>query len=325
MTYSTDLVLGVATALGLFSLSKLILGFLKFVWVNFLRPPKDLVKIYGSWALVTGGTNGIGQALAFQLASKGLNLIIVGRDSAQLETTTRMLQKEFKERVEVRCILMDLNELKKDEIVRRTREGIEGLDVGVLINNAGTAYTFPKFLHEVSPDVVECVMNVNAGAVTWVTMAVLPSMMRKKRGAIVNIGSSSAHVLDAFPLVSIYGATKAYVEHFSKSTSVEYKRYGIDVQCQAPVYISTKMMRRRKGSLIMPTPKVWSKASIRWIGYDDICVPYWPHYVMAILGKMTPTFILNWYMMKFNMSLREYYSKKDGVKVVDDFNGKKNP
>ncbi|CAM8885827.1 unnamed protein product [Rhodiola kirilowii] len=119
MTYSTDLVLGVATALGLFSLSKLILGFLKFVWVNFLRPPKDLVKIYGSWALVTGGTNGIGQALAFQLASKGLNLIIVGRDSAQLETTTRMLQKEFKERVEVRCILMDLNELKKDEIVRR--------------------------------------------------------------------------------------------------------------------------------------------------------------------------------------------------------------
>ncbi|CAM8885945.1 unnamed protein product [Rhodiola kirilowii] len=209
MTYSTDLVLGVATALGLFSLSKLILGFLKFVWVNFLRPPKDLVKIYGSWALVTGGTNGIGQALAFQLASKGLNLIIVGRDSAQLETTTRMLQKEFKERVEVRCILMDLNELKKDEIVRRIREGIEGLDVGVLINNAGTAYTFPKFLHEVSPDVVECVMNVNAGAVTWVTMAVLPSMMRKKRGAIVNIGSSSAHVLDAFPLVSIYGATKA--------------------------------------------------------------------------------------------------------------------
>ncbi|CAM8885828.1 unnamed protein product [Rhodiola kirilowii] len=323
MEYSTDLVLRVATAIGLFSLSKLILGFLKFVWVNFLRPPKDLVKTYGSWALITGGANGIGQALAFQLASKGLNLIIVDCDKAQLETTTRLLHEEFRERVEVR---MDLNELKMDEIVRRIRECIEGLDVGVLINNAGTAYTYPKFLHEVTMDVVECIINVNAAAVTCVTTAVLPSMMRKKRGAIVNIGSCSAHVLDAYPLVSIYGATKAYVEHFSKSTSVEYKRFGIDVQCQAPLFISTKMTRRRKGSLIMPTPKAWSKASIRWIGYDDICVPYWPHYVMAILGKtMTPTSILNWYMMQFNMSMREYYSKKDGVKIVDDFNGKKNP
>uniref|UniRef100_A0A7N0USZ0 Uncharacterized protein n=1 Tax=Kalanchoe fedtschenkoi TaxID=63787 RepID=A0A7N0USZ0_KALFE len=319
-----DFTLGVATALGLISLSKLIFGAVRFVWSNSLRPPKDLAKTYGSWALITGGANGIGQALSFQLASKGLNLIILDRDQAQLETATKMLHEEFGTRVEVRGIAVDLNRLKKDDIIKAIREGIEGLDVGILINNAGVAYMYPTFLHEVTPDVVESLLNVNAGAATWATMAVLPSMMRRKRGAIVNIGSASAHVLDAYPLVSIYGATKAYVEHFSKSTSVEYKRYGIDVQCQAPIFVATKMTRRRKGSLLVPTPKTWSEASVRWIGYDEVCVPYWPHYVLSLMGKFLPSLILNWYFMRLNLHLRDLYSKKvNGASRAED--SKKNP
>uniref|UniRef100_A0A7N0T9I7 NAD(P)-binding protein n=1 Tax=Kalanchoe fedtschenkoi TaxID=63787 RepID=A0A7N0T9I7_KALFE len=251
---------GVATALGLFSLSKFILGAVKFGWVTFLRPPKDLVKTYGSWALVTGGANGIGRAFAFQLASKGLSLILLDRDQAQLEA---------------------------------------------------------------DPDATESVLNVNAGAPTWATMAVLPSMMKKKRGAIVNMGSASAHVLDAYPLVSIYGATKAYIEHFSKSISIEYGRYGIDVQCQAPSYIATKMTRRKQGSLLVPTAETWCQASVRWIGYDTVCSPYWPHYLMSLLYRMIPNFVLDWYFMRSNLQARDFYMKKDADRAESEENGKK--
>ncbi|CAM8885940.1 unnamed protein product [Rhodiola kirilowii] len=66
-----DLMLGLATTLGLISISKLVLDLLNFVWVRFLRPPKDLVKTYGSWAVVTGATDGIGQAMAFSTGLQG--------------------------------------------------------------------------------------------------------------------------------------------------------------------------------------------------------------------------------------------------------------
>lgn len=166
-----------------------------------------------------------GQALVFQLASKGLNLIILDRDETQLQNTAKTLRDKYGEKVVVKFILMDLNKLNKDEIVNEIRQQIEGLDVGVVINCAGTAYEYPRFLHEVNRDVVECIINVNASALTWVTMAVLPSMMRRKRGVIVNIGSCSAHMLDAYPLVSIYGATKALVHLLLALNFLSFVKY----------------------------------------------------------------------------------------------------
>uniref|UniRef100_A0A7N0ZSV6 Uncharacterized protein n=1 Tax=Kalanchoe fedtschenkoi TaxID=63787 RepID=A0A7N0ZSV6_KALFE len=268
-------------------------------------------------------THHFDRAFAFQLASKGLSLILLDRDQAQLEATKRALHQEFGDKIEVRCLVVDLNKLSKDEIVKAIRDGIDGVDVGILINNAGVAYTYPRFLHEADPDATESVLNVNAGAPTWATMAVLPSMMKKKRGAIVNMGSASAHVLDAYPLVSIYGATKAYIEHFSRSISVEYGRYGIDVQCQAPSYIATKMTRRTQGSLFVPTAETWCQASARWIGYDTVCNPYWPHYLMSMVFHMIPNFVLDWYFMRSNLQARDFYMKKDADRAESEENGKK--
>ncbi|GMI75076.1 beta-ketoacyl reductase 1 [Hibiscus trionum] len=78
-TQTSDfMVIFVVSSLGLISLCKPLPDFLKWVWVMFLRPPKNLKHHYGSWAIVTGCTDGIGKALAFQLASQGLNLLLVG-------------------------------------------------------------------------------------------------------------------------------------------------------------------------------------------------------------------------------------------------------
>uniref|UniRef100_A0A453IFI1 Uncharacterized protein n=1 Tax=Aegilops tauschii subsp. strangulata TaxID=200361 RepID=A0A453IFI1_AEGTS len=164
-----------------------------------LRRPEDLRLRYGTWAVVTGPTSGIGRSVALELARRGLNLVLVDLDAANLH--------------EVSGTIMSL-------------------DVGILVNNAGIAKPGAVFLHEADVEAWVRMIRVNLWAVTEVTAAVLPGMLRRGRGAIVNMGSASSEGINSFPLHTMYSATKRYVAQFSRSLYVEYKSKGIDVQCQ---------------------------------------------------------------------------------------------
>lgn len=193
-------------ALGLLTILRFTLTFLNWLYVNFLRPSKDLKK-YGSWALVTGPTDGIGKSFAFQLASKGLNLILVGRNPDKLKDVSDSIQAKFGN-TQVKTIVVDFaGDL--DEGVQRIRETIEGLDIGVLINNVGISYPYAKFFHEVDEELLKNLIKVNVVGTTKVTQAVLPGMLKRKKGAIVNIGSGAAIVIPSDPLYAVYAATKA--------------------------------------------------------------------------------------------------------------------
>lgn len=85
-----------------------LIKFLKWVWVVFLRPPKNL-KEYGSWAIITGSTDGIGKAMAFELASKGLNLLLVGRNPLKLEATSKEIRDGHD--VEVKFVVIDMQKV----------------------------------------------------------------------------------------------------------------------------------------------------------------------------------------------------------------------
>ena len=125
--------------LGFIYLCKPILGFIKWVWVMFFRPPKNL-KDYGSWAIVTGCTDGIGKALSFQLASKGLNLVLVGRNPLKLEANSTAISERFGAQVDIRNVVIDLAKSSGEDICKTMEDVIRGLDIGVLVNNAGLAY-----------------------------------------------------------------------------------------------------------------------------------------------------------------------------------------
>ncbi|KAK9104261.1 hypothetical protein Scep_021105 [Stephania cephalantha] len=184
--------------LGLISSLNHLLWFLNWTWTNFLRPPKDLKGCYGSWALVTGAADGIGRAISFELANRGLNLVLLDCDAPKLETTAKEILHGHD--VEVRTLVSDLCVDREDELVRKVREVIEGLDVGVVINNAGTTHRDPLFFDEVDDRLVESIVRVNVEAATWVTKAVVPGMLERKRGVVVNIGSGSASCSPSFPL-----------------------------------------------------------------------------------------------------------------------------
>ncbi|KVF07531.1 very-long-chain 3-oxoacyl-CoA reductase 1-like [Cynara cardunculus var. scolymus] len=192
--------------LGSLSFLKTSTSILRWVYVNFFRAPKNLKK-YGSWALVTGSTDGIGKAFAFELAKKGLNLILVGRNPSKLEGVSSEIKSKFV-KTQIKEVVFDLSG-DISEGIKKITEAIEGLDVGILINNAGVSYPYARFFHEVDDQLLNSLIKVNVEGTTKVTQAVLPQMVKRKKGAIVNIGSGAAIVIPSDPLYAVYAASKA--------------------------------------------------------------------------------------------------------------------
>ncbi|XP_078158881.1 very-long-chain 3-oxoacyl-CoA reductase 1-like [Carex rostrata] len=278
-------------SLGLLSLSKLLITFLKWVHATFFRPERNLTD-YGSWALVTGATDGIGKAIAFELANKGLNLLLLGRNQDKLQDVTNSIRSKH-DSIKIKIIVLDLA-IDMSVGINRLQSAIEGLDLGIVVNSAGVTYPGAMYFHEAEDAVWDPVIRVNVEATAWVTWVVARNMAaRGKPGAVVNIGSASSVVVPSFPLYAVYAASKAFVDMFSKCLNVEYMSMGIDVQCQVPLYVATKMISVTETSMFVPSPEHYAKCAMHRIGYESRCTPYWSHAIQWCLCSFVPDFMLN--------------------------------
>ncbi|TVU11386.1 hypothetical protein EJB05_44971, partial [Eragrostis curvula] len=276
-----------------------------WLYAAFLRPAKPLRR-YGAWAVVTGATDGIGLAIAFRLADAGLGLFLVGRNPHKLASVAAEIRAKHPKVPEVRTFVLDFAGDELAAGVEALSEAIRGLDVGVLVNNAGVAYPYPRYFHEVDQELMRTLIRVNVEGLTRVTQAVLPGMLERKRGAIVNVGSGSSSVLPSDPLNSVYAATKAYVDTFSRCLYVEYKSKGIDVQCEVPLNVATKMATSiDKPSFTAPTADTYAQAAVRHIGYEPRCSPYWPHSVMWFLISLLPESLADSLRLNMCIKMRE--------------------
>lgn len=211
--------------------------------------------------------------------------------------------------------------LAGDEAVRRFREAVAGLEVGVLVNNAGVAKPCSVYVHEVNVEAWVRMIRVNLWALTEVTAAVLPGMVERRKGAIINIGSGSSEAIPSFPLYSIYAASKRYVAQFSRSLYVEYRNKGIDVQCQAPLYVETKMtsgvharssrkQRSALSRLIVPTSDSYAVAAARWIGERrPLCMPNLGHRLQWALCRAVPDRVHDALRLRENLRQRALFQR----------------
>ncbi|MQM16855.1 hypothetical protein Taro_049816 [Colocasia esculenta] len=292
--------------LGSLSVFRSSLSLLQWLCATFLRPHKNL-RDYGAWAVVTGSTDGIGRALAFQLARQGLNLVLVGRNAGKLKEVSSAIKAEVRTSW-VETVVADFaGDLEGG--IGRLKRAIRGMDVGVLVNNAGTTYPEGMYMHEVGEEMWGSVVKVNMEGLTKVTRAVLPGMLQRKRGAVVNIGSGSSVVVPSHPLFAVYAATKAYVDSFSRSLHAEYKKKGIHVQCQIPLYVATKMVPFKRPSLFTPTPEEFARWATRFMGYEPRCMPYWPHYLQWCLIKLLPESAINEWRLRYGLSRRKTHDR----------------
>jgi 17beta-estradiol 17-dehydrogenase / very-long-chain 3-oxoacyl-CoA reductase len=148
--------------------------------------------------------------MALELARQGLHLVLIGRSPAKLSRVRKDVQKVAPS-CKVGTVVFDLagDTLDMSRGVARVAAAVEGLDVGILVNDAGATYPGAAYFHEVETHVWEAVVRVNLEAATRITRAVVPAMVRRRRGAVINVGSGSSVVLPAFPFYAVYAATKA--------------------------------------------------------------------------------------------------------------------
>ncbi|MBV9606489.1 MAG: SDR family oxidoreductase [Solirubrobacterales bacterium] len=184
-------------------------------------------------ALVTGASAGIGSEIARLLAQRGHTLVLVARRKDRLTALADELSEEYGVRVET--IAADLGKpTPRGKIPGRIEE--LGLQIEILINNAGFATGGEPF-HEAEPDRELEQVRVDVEAVVALTSAFLPGMVKRGRGAILNVASTAG--MQPIPYSAGYAAAKAYVLSFSEAIHQEVRGHGVTVTALAPGPVET--------------------------------------------------------------------------------------
>ena len=196
---------------------------------------ENLIKKYGSWAVITGATSGTGYQFAHLLAEKGVHLVLVARDERTLLQTKEMIRNQY--HVQVKTIATDLSSPDSiSEIEKVTRP----LEVGLLINNAG--YSITGEFHcedwENQSKLLETILKTPMA----LTHFFVNEMIKRGRGGVILVSSAVAYT--SMPLWSVYSAGKAALLNFGESISQELKKYNVDVLTVCPGAMNTKFQGR---------------------------------------------------------------------------------
>ena len=185
-------------------------------------------------AFITGGSRGIGKQVALKFAKNGYNIVI---NYVSDNTDIKGLQEEFeKENVEILLVKADVT--KKEEIQNLVKTAIEKFGhIDVLVNNAGI--TRDGLLMRMKEEDFDKVIEINLKGTFLVTKEVIPYMMKKREGSIINISSVVGVVGNAGQ--SNYAASKAGIIGFTKSVAKELASRNIRANCVAPGFIKTDM------------------------------------------------------------------------------------
>ncbi|MGG3640333.1 3-ketoacyl-ACP reductase [Bacillus gobiensis] len=192
-------------------------------------------SLQGKTAIITGAGRGIGKAAAIAFAQEGINVGLVGRSLANLEDVEKQLASYGVKTLSVSADVQDLASVEK--AVQTIKEGLGEIDI--LINNAGIS-KFGGFL-DLTPEEWELIIQVNVMGVYNVTRAVLPGMIERKSGDIINISSTAGQ--KGAPATSAYSASKFAVLGLTESLMQEVRKHNIRVSALTPSTVATDMAK----------------------------------------------------------------------------------
>ena len=184
-------------------------------------------KLTAEFALITGASSGMGACFARALADRGRDLVLVARSVGKLQALAREITARHSRRVEV--IDQDLS-AQGAALRLVTVLNERGIAVDLLVNNAGFGAhgQFWRLPH----DRQLAMIRLNIVALTELTYLLLPGMLERRRGGIINVSSTAS--FQPMPYTSVYGATKAYVTSFSMGLAEELREYGVKVLALCP-------------------------------------------------------------------------------------------
>jgi short-subunit dehydrogenase len=176
---------------------------------------------YGPWALVIGGSEGLGIAFARQIAESGINVVLVARKKGPLAEAAALVRAEYP--VEVRTLSLDMT---ADDMVDRIRSVTDDIEIGLLVYNAGAAHVMGRFL-DLSIDDAMRIINLNVVGQTKLSHHFGRKMVARRHGGIILFGSM-AQIAGSFGVIAYSGA-KAFSQMFAEGLWAEVKDLGVDV------------------------------------------------------------------------------------------------
>ncbi len=191
-------------------------------------------RLHGKVAVVTGGNAGIGEAIAKTFAREGASVVITGRRQGELDRVVNEIVKEQGKAFAVVGSVTD--EPHVQETVRRTVQRFGHIDI--LVNNAGIG-GFGKRLHEIDDTTWAQILDINLNGVFRMTRAVLPEMLKRGKGVIINISSIASLV--GLPVLPAYAASKGALDAVTRALAVDYAQDGIRCNVVNPGLIDTPM------------------------------------------------------------------------------------
>lgn len=245
---------------------------------------KTFKEKYGPWAVVTGATSGIGEAISHQLAAKGLNIVLVARKKDELEAKAAALKSKY--HIDTHIVSADL---ATEEGIAAVKASTKGLPVGLLAVAAGLevngAFEKNDILQELK------VVQINISATLQLTHHFSESMVNNGRGGIIMVASLSGHMPN--PYFANYAGTKAYILNFGASLYGELKPKGVDVTVLSPGLTNTPMATSTgvdwsKTPMQALSPDEVAQTAVNALGKKLLAIPGTKNKMMAAMAKHGP-------------------------------------
>jgi short-subunit dehydrogenase len=236
-------------------------------------------------ALITGATAGIGESFSRLLASKGLDLVIVARDNKRLQERAKTLSKKYK--IEVEVLQADLSVptqlAKVEKRLSNPKKPIE-----VLINNAGFGIKDSFLKSDIQSELA--LIDVLARSPMQLMHAVLPQMLSRNSGTIINVSSVASFIAGG-----TYSAAKSYLTVHTESLHTELSNTNINISALCPGFTHTEFHQRGKMKMSGLPNFMWLEAdrvvSESWraaLAGKVICIPGWQYKILSTIARFGP-------------------------------------
>jgi len=246
----------------------------------------------GAYAVITGATDGIGREFALQLAKAGFGVVLVSRNPERLQNLANEITAQYD--VDAKVQTLDFSRHDQAHAYEALAQQLQNLEVGVLVNNVGRSHDIPVYFDQTPQKEIDDILQINIHGTLAITKLVMPFMLIKKKGLILNIGSFAGEVPS--PMLATYSGSKAFLAAWSRALAEEYHCKGIIVQLVNTFFVVSAMSKIRRPSITTPTPKAYVKSVLGHlqlpcgsVGQPFTTTPYWSHAVVEWLIN-----VLNW-------------------------------
>jgi 17beta-estradiol 17-dehydrogenase / very-long-chain 3-oxoacyl-CoA reductase len=281
----------------------------QYVWLTRRWRRPRLAERYGSgsWALITGASDGLGKAFAQEFAAHGFNLLLVSRTQAKLDRLKAELESLG---VEVRTLCADLSDASEGTYAR-IGDAARAVDLSVVVNCVGA--TVHRLFADVPSATFRSLLSINVSTTSIVTHTTLPELLRHatatgRRCALINVGSIVGRFY--WPGTQLYGACKAFIDHLTVPLAFEYARQ-LDVLSFQPTVMATAMAAGTEPAAITISPQAAARTALAHLGRCVRSHGHWRHALLAAVFSALPSRLRNRIFMSTALEMAEVELAKE--------------